>query len=114
MTNQSPDEVITLGRAHSGQFARGNKGGPGGYRSQRIKLYDICVAKAVRENYDLQTAVWQVVKAMIDRAIGSGDVGAAKLVFNALCESWAVDSNLLMAVTDAEHKAVKKLAKPKV
>jgi hypothetical protein len=71
----------------NGKFAPGNPGGPG--RPPGSTAYDIrAIAKdyAAKEGLCLEESVWKVLKAMIDRGT-NGDVHAAKLVLDRLCQS---------------------------
>ena len=66
----------------TGRFLPGNPGGPG--RKRNIDLADAARRYAKTKNIDLETAVGEIMVAMIGQA-KEGDVHAAKLVLDRLC-----------------------------
>lgn len=69
----------------TGRFLPGHTGNPKG-RPKALDLRRIAEERAAEEGVDLGTALWSVVKALLRRAIGEGDVQAAKLLMDRLCE----------------------------
>ena len=72
------------GRGTDGRFALGNAGGPGRPRGSDFRR--IVRDQAEARGLDIEDAVWQVFEALLRRA-RKGDVQAAKLLLDRLCDS---------------------------
>lgn len=81
-----PSEPAENGRDVDGRFQPGCKPGPGrprgGWRAP--SAWKIAIERAEKEGFDLEEAIWRVVRKLLTAA-QNGDVAAAKLVFDKLC-----------------------------
>jgi hypothetical protein len=78
------DPKPKAGRTERGTFAKGASGNPLG-RPRRPDLFRVASEYAAREGIDLERALFLTVQKMLELA-QDGDVGAAKLVFDRLCD----------------------------
>jgi hypothetical protein len=81
--------------ATSGRFTPGHNGGPGLPRGTKlgpsaVNLRRLVARKAAEAGTDVETIAWSVFAAMIARARG-GDVRAAQLVLDYLCDKEALE-----------------------
>lgn len=83
-----PEEVIEMGRTVDGRFAPGHPGVGG--RPSGIDLRALAERKSEEEGYDFPTAMWEVIKALIENA-KAGNVSAAKLLLDKFCTGTAHD-----------------------
>ena len=74
--SDSPSANGLNGRSTNGQFAKGNKGGPGNPYARRVAGLRKVLLEAVGDE-----GLSEIVKGMVSAAKG-GDVAAAKLLFS--------------------------------
>lgn len=87
--NTEPSEKGPDGRdLKTGRFLPGWKGGPG--RPRRIDFWHTVSTKAKEKGIDLAEAVWEVFDGLMVAA-KKGDVSAAKLLLERVCEPDAVE-----------------------
>ena len=67
----------------SGRFLSGSSGNPAG-RPKALDLRAIAEKKAKESGVDLETALWEVVVGLLERA-KAGDAAASKVVLDRLC-----------------------------
>lgn len=97
----------------TGHFLPGNDGFGGG-RPRRPDLYNLASARAAKQGYDLEEALWGVIQRMITEA-QSGDAQAAKLVFDRLSSIDPVEINVNtqgMTLTERQQRIRKILGMP--
>ena len=70
------------GRGPRGRFVQGNPGGPG--RPRGLDFRHVVAEQAELHGVDMETALWRVFQALLERA-QDGDVQAAKLLLDRLC-----------------------------
>lgn len=72
----------------TGRFLPGNSANPNG-RPRGVDLRKLAQEKAREDGVELGDALWSVTRAMLKRAV-NGDVQAAKLLFDKLCDNDAI------------------------
>ena len=80
----APLSTVSNGRGKRGRFTKGNPGGPGRPRGPDFRR--LIFEQAERRGVDVEDAVWDVFSALLERA-KNGDVQAAKLILDRLCDS---------------------------
>ena len=104
---EPPDKTAENGRdSKSGRFLPGNSGGPG--RPRGFDLRAVAEQKAAEEGVDLETGLWLVVRRLMTAAQG-GDVQAARLLLDRLCDATEVEGGgvVLTVVTGVPESLTK-------
>lgn len=87
------------GRDEKGRFTFGNPGGPG--RAKKPDIYAVALEGAARDGIDLRAKLYEVLQAMVQRAL-AGDVSAAKLLVDRLTDPDPIVVEHQGTVTDAD------------
>ena len=80
----APLSTVSNGRGKDGRFTRGNPGGPG--RPRGLDFQQEVLKRAKSSDFDVADALWQVFLALLKKA-KRGDVPAAKLLLDRLCDN---------------------------
>ena len=89
MSREPPDKTAEDGRdPETGRFLPGNSGGPG--RPRGLDFRRVVAERAAAAGIPLEAAVWSIFTSLLRRA-RDGDVHAAKLTLDRLCDNDRAD-----------------------
>lgn len=103
MTRDKPEETGDDRDKKTGRFVAGNRIGELGGRPRGYDFRRLVLERSRKEDVSIEDALWLVFRSLL-KEVGKGNVQAAKLLLDKLCDADAVEVNVNHTALSPEER----------